>query len=127
MTGSLSSVQEYIAIQPRLAWRRWLMRGLIRTVGFGLLCKAEITGVENIPASGPTILMMNHISGIDPIVCMGAVTHRYVIPMTKAELMHNVALMPFVRWWGAFIVRRGVVDRKALVNSIELARSGQLV
>lgn len=126
MTAQLS-VEDYIARQPRMAWRRQLLRGLLRTVGFSLLCKVDARGIENIPRSGPTILMMNHISAIDPIVTMAVVTHRYVIPMTKIENARSPVLGFFVRWWGAYTVNRDEVDRSALMNSIELLKSGQLI
>jgi 1-acyl-sn-glycerol-3-phosphate acyltransferase len=121
------SVQAYIECQPRLVWRREALRRLIRIVGFRGIWRVEVHGVEHIPASGSTVLMMNHISGIDPIVCMGAVTARYVIPMTKIENAQHPILGWFVRWYGAYTVNRGEVDRVALTNSIELLKSGQLI
>ena len=114
-------------MQPKLAWRRKLVRGVIRGLGFGVLWDVSVTGTENIPDSGPAILMMNHISLLDPILCMGAVSHRFVIPMTKIENVRNPILGPFVRLWGSYSVNRGEFDRMALMNSIELVRSGQLI
>ena len=122
-----TSVQQYVEMQPRLAWRRNLLRSLIRLVLFRLILRVTITGTENIPAEGSSILMMNHISLLDPVLCMGAVTQRFVIPMTKIENLRNPFLGPFVRWWGSYSVNRGEVDRKALTNSIELLKSGQLI
>lgn len=122
-----SSVQEYVSQQPRLTWRRQIMRRFIRVVGFGILWKLEITGRENIPDTGPAIIMMNHISMIDPVLCMGAILNRFVIPMTKVENVRNPVLGPLVHFWGAYSVERGMVDRKALTNSIELVKSGQLI
>lgn len=127
MSAAAASVQAYIDRQPAFGWRRFLLRGLIRTVGFTFLCKVEAEGVENIPASGPTILMMNHISAIDPIVTLAVVRNRYVIPMTKIENLRTPVLGFFVWWWGAYTVRRDEVDRAALLNSIELLKSGQLI
>jgi 1-acyl-sn-glycerol-3-phosphate acyltransferase len=120
-------VQAYIARQPRLAWRRQVLRWVIRTLGFKVLWDVTITGTENIPAGGPAIIMMNHISMIDPVLCMGAVTKRFVIPMTKIENVKNPIIGPLVWWWGSYSVTRGTVDRKALTNSIELIKSGQLI
>jgi 1-acyl-sn-glycerol-3-phosphate acyltransferase len=120
-------VQEFVALQPKLAWRRRLVRGVIRALGFGVLWRVTVTGTEHIPEGGPSILMMNHISLLDPILCMGAVTHRFVIPMTKIENVRNPILGPFVRLWGSYSVNRGEVDRTALMNSIELLKSGQLI
>ena len=122
-----SSVQHYVAQQPRLVWRRRALRAFIRALGFKVLWRVDVTGMENIPDDGPTIIMMNHISMIDPVLCMGAVTNRFVIPMTKIENMSNPIIGPFVRWWGAYTINRGEIDRKALTNSIELVKHGQLI
>ncbi len=122
-----AEVHSYVARQPRLRWRRVLLRGLIRSLGFKVLWDVTVTGAENIPAGGPTIIMMNHISLIDPVLCMGAVTSRFVIPMTKIENMQHLIIGPFVRWWGSYTVNRGEIDRKALTNSIELIKHDQLI
>ena len=121
------SVQSYVERQPQLAWRRSLMRSAIRFVGFKLMWDVAVTGAENVPDDGPAILMMNHISLLDPVLCMGAVMNRFVIPMSKVENMSNPLLSPFIRFWGAYSISRGEVDRRALVNSIELLKAGQLI
>lgn len=113
-------------MQPRLAWRRRIMRGAIRAA-MSVVLKVDVRGVENVPADGAAVLMMNHISLLDPILCMGAITHRFVIPMSKIENLKNPLIGPFVRWWGAYSINRDEVDRKALVSSIELLKSGQLI
>lgn len=120
-------VRRYVERQPSLAGRRRFMRAAIQLIVMRLMLRTTVTGLENIPASGPTILMMNHISLLDPILCMGAVTPRFVVAMTKVENMRNPILGPLIRWWGAFSVNRGEVDRMALANSIELVRSGTLL
>jgi 1-acyl-sn-glycerol-3-phosphate acyltransferase len=126
MSASMS-VQEFVARQPKLAWRRRLVRGFIRGLGFGILFRVTVTGTENIPDTGPSVLMMNHVSMLDPLLCMGAVTHRFVIPMTKIENARDPLFGPFVRLWGSYSVNRGEIDRTALMNSIELLKSGQLI
>lgn len=126
MSGELS-VAEYVARQPRYSGRRRFLRWLIRTVGFGLLARTTISGAEHIPDDGPCILMMNHISLIDPAICLGAVTNRFVIPMTKVENARNPVFGLLVRMWGAYTVDRDAVDRRALINSIELLKSGQMI
>lgn len=120
------SVEDYIAQQPRLAWRRHILRWLIRNLPFRLV-RLTVTGQENIPDTGAAILMMNHISALDPGLCMGAVTNRFVIPMTKVENTHHLMGALVVWWWGSYTINRGEIDRKALTNSIELLKSGQLI
>ena len=121
------SVEEYVARQGRYTWRRHLLRMLIRTVGFHILAKVKVTGQEHVPAQGPCILMMNHVSLLDPVACVGAVTNRFVVPMSKIENKRNRILAWFVRMWGCYFVDRDAVDRKALLNSIELVKSGQMI
>lgn len=122
------TVQEYVAMQPKFAWRRRLMRKwLIRGLGFHILWDVTVTGTENIPAKGSAIIMMNHVSLLDPGLCMGAVQHRFVIAMTKVENLKNPLTAAIIKWWGAFSVNRGEIDRKALMSSIELAKSGELI
>jgi 1-acyl-sn-glycerol-3-phosphate acyltransferase len=122
-----SDVTSYIARQHRYRWRRQFLRGLIRTVGFHLLAKVEVDGLENIPDTGPVILMMSHIALIDPVVCLGVVTNRFVIPMTKVENLHNPIFGVLVRGWGAYTVDRSTIDRSALLNSVELLKTGHMI
>jgi len=35
-----------------------MLRGLIRSLGFKVLWDVNVTGAENIPLDGPTIIMM---------------------------------------------------------------------
>lgn len=121
------SLAQYAAGQRRYAWRRFLLRSLIRTVGYRFLAHVSATGKHNIPESGPTILMMSHISAIDPVVCMGEVNRRYVIPMTKVENTQGRLLRFLVWWWGSYTVTRDAVDRQALETSIALLEAGNMI
>lgn len=121
-----AEVQAYIRRQPALAWRREIFLFILRAV-VGTLTKFTVTGVENIPRNGPTILMMNHIAAIDPGLCMAAVKSRYVIPMSKIENFKAWNMGPFLWWYGAYSIRRGEVDREALMNSIALLQSGAMI
>lgn len=126
-TAPLSeSVQAYIDAQPRFAWRRATFNWVLRRV-VDVLIKFDVRGQENIPARGPTILMMNHISAIDPGLCMAAVKSRFVVPMSKIENFRNPAMLPFLWFYGAYAVRRDEVDREALMNSIALLQSGLMI
>ena len=67
MSSLSASVQEFVAMQPKFAWRRRFLRGLINVV-FNIIFRMEITGLENVPAEGSSLLMMNHITLLDPIL-----------------------------------------------------------
>lgn len=127
MTKTLP-IHEYVARQPEYGWRRRLLRdGLIRTLGFKVLWKMQISGLDNIPADGAAIIMMNHISFIDPVLVIGAVTKRFAIPMSKIENGDHPIIGRLERFYGTFNVDRENVDRTALQSAIELLKSGQLV
>lgn len=126
MTTIDQSVEAYIAAQPKLVTRRRLMRLFIQAV-IAVMVRARVTGQENIPDRGGGIMMINHISLLDPGLVMGAATNRFIVPMTKAENLENPFIAPFIKFWGAYSINRGEIDRKALMNSIELIRSGQLI
>jgi 1-acyl-sn-glycerol-3-phosphate acyltransferase len=123
-----NTVAEYVARQqtPAIRWRRQIMRTLIRQIPMRAM-KLTITGEEHIPDTGPVIMMMNHISALDPGLIMGTVTNRFVVPMTKIENTEFLLGKLTIWWWDAYTVRRGEVDRSALTNSIELLKSGQCI
>lgn len=121
-----ASVQAFVARQPALAWRRRWLRAFIR-FWMRILGRVTITGTEWIPDSGPTLLIMNHATYLDPVVVMGSTDNRFVIPMSKAENARNPIVGPFIWWYGAYTVNRGVVDRQALMTSIELIKAGQMI
>ncbi len=104
MSSMTASVQEFVAMQPKFAWRRRIMRAIGSFVFF-LLLRLEVTGLENIPASGSSLLMMNHITLLDPVLCMVAVKRRFVIPMTKVENLNNPFVAPLVRLWGSYSIK----------------------
>lgn len=107
--------------QDRYTLRRRLLRDyLLRPVGFRLLVRPTIEGIEHFPAAGSTLVIMNHIAAIDPFVVVGAVTSRAVVPMSKIENYRN-PLIALIAWaWGVFPVRRGEVDRQALDTTVAL-------
>lgn len=117
-----------VARQGRYALPRRIIRdGLLRPIGFTVLVKPIVTGREHIPASGPTLLVMNHIAFIDPVVVLGVVKSRWVIPMSKVENFRTPIIGPLARVWGAYPVHRDQVDRKALQDTLDLLNGGHCV
>ena len=99
-----------------------IVRALLRLF-FGF----TVTGREHEPRTGPVIVVCNHLSGLDPLV-IGSTLRRPVSFMAKEELFRP----PLLRWWitacGAFPVRRGEADRRAVRTALEiLHRGGVLV
>ncbi len=114
--------------QQRYTAARHLMRDFgLQTVVFHTVISVKTQGMEHIPPNGPTIVMMNHMGGLDPIVVMGAVEPRFVVPMSKSENFRIPVLGWLMKLWGAYPIRRGEVDRAALQNTVDLLKGGNLV
>jgi 1-acyl-sn-glycerol-3-phosphate acyltransferase len=110
-----------------LPWRRFCRAVLLRGMAFHSIARIESQGMAQIPASGPTLLMMNHIGGIDPVVLMGAVGPRFLGSMSKIENFDVPVLGIMMRLWGAYPILRGEVDRRALDFTLKLLHDGELV
>lgn len=111
------------------AWEknRRFLRFLIRVIGFNLLVKLDsVDGVENVPANGPAILMINHIAFIDPIAVLHLLP-RNIVPMAKIEVYDYPLIGIFPRLWGVVPVRREEIDRRALQNALDILASGEII
>jgi len=98
---------------------RFLVWLVLRT-----LCGFRVEGGHHEPASGPLVIVSNHVSDLDPLV-LGAALRRRVNFMAKIELFRP----PLLRWWvsacGAFPVRRGEADRGALETALRVLAVGE--
>lgn len=123
-----SHAYDIVYRQDQLDRRRGFLRDfLLRKICFRLLVRIRVEGTQHIPPTGPTIVIMNHIAAIDPLVVVGAITSRFVVPMSKAENYDSPVAGLIARAWGAYPVKRGEVDRRALDSTIELLRCGRMV
>jgi len=111
----------------RFERRRRILRFLIKYVGIPLLVKIDhAEGIENIPQSGPAILMINHIAFVDPIVVLHFVP-RQIVPLAKIEVYNYPVVGIFPKLWGVIPVRREEVDRRAIQQVLEVLQAGQIV
>ncbi|MCA9913473.1 MAG: 1-acyl-sn-glycerol-3-phosphate acyltransferase [Anaerolineae bacterium] len=121
-----SYFEHFVSRQPRIDRRRRILHPPLRVLS-SIPWDIKATGLEHIPASGPTLLMMNHITFIDPIIFTAVVRKRFVISMAKAETLESWFLRGVVRLWGNFVVNRDEVDRMALTNAIDLLKDNRVL
>lgn len=99
-----------------------ISRSIVRLV-LRALCGFRVDGGDREPASGPLLIVSNHVSDLDPLV-VGAALRRRVHFMAKVELFRP----PLLRWWisacGGFPVRRGEVDRQAFRTARTILNQG---
>jgi 1-acyl-sn-glycerol-3-phosphate acyltransferase len=116
----------YPANPTRVKITRWLMRrfGDVFTAVF---FKLTITGMEQIPLTGPTIALFNHLTSMDPPLLCYVIKKRDATPLGKIELTRD-PFFSLVMWgWRAVPIRRGEVDRAALKEAISVIQSKDIL
>lgn len=102
-----------------------LVRAILKPI-VKLIFRPEIEGVDLIPESGGVIIASNHKSWIDPVV-LGIVLKRKIRFIAKEELFRIPLLRNLFYSLGAFPVKRGSYDRKALRLTLEILRNGEVL
>jgi len=110
----------------------WLYRLMGHLLGLAIevLGGVRSVGLENIPASGPGILISNHTTFADPLVAGYGTAwrvDRVVHMMSKAELRTWPVLGWLAAQGGVIFVRRGEADRDAQRNTMDILAAGGLV
>jgi 1-acyl-sn-glycerol-3-phosphate acyltransferase len=89
----------------------------------------RITGLENLPAGGPIVLVANHASYLDGMVLAAALPPRFAYVAKQELLGHPFSATPLRRLGAAFVERfhaaRGAEDSQAL--EARLAEGAALV
>jgi 1-acyl-sn-glycerol-3-phosphate acyltransferase len=97
-------------------------RFLCRMIFYGIF-RLKVIGLENIPATGATILCSNHTSNLDPPL-LGTPVSRKVRFMAKAELFKVPVLGPIIAAVGAFPIKRGGVSKESLRLAASILEDG---
>lgn len=104
---------------------RWLQMVVLRVLMW-LITRFEIMGLENIPATGPVVIIINHIAFLDPVMVFGSVP-RLVVPMAKSEAFTLPVWGLFMKIYGAIPVRRGEVDMNAIKHALQVLKRGEII
>jgi len=88
-----------------------------------LLYRVRVCGREHFPVTGSIIMCANHLHMFDPIL-MSAGTRRHVRFMAKAEVFSWPIIGFLARLAGAFPVKRGDADLRAIKHSIWILGQG---
>jgi 1-acyl-sn-glycerol-3-phosphate acyltransferase len=104
-----------------------------RTVNFALkgltslLCRIESLPLQQVPPTGPLILVCNHINFLEVPLMYSHLQPRPVIGFAKAETWDNPLLRPLFNLWGAIPLRRGEVDTLALRKALQALAQNKIV
>jgi 1-acyl-sn-glycerol-3-phosphate acyltransferase len=85
---------------------------------FNLLFSWKIEGRENMPLTGPLILVANHVNLVDPFLLLFGLP-RWINFVAKEEVFRYALLRFWLRWGGAVpIARNGrVTEKKRILES----------
>ncbi len=107
--------------------KRNFLRWLLRVVGIPLLIRIDsVEGVENVPTEGSAILMINHISFVDPFIVADPLP-RNLVALAKVEVYDYPVISIIPKLLGVIPVKREEVDRQAVQSCLEVLRAGEMI
>jgi 1-acyl-sn-glycerol-3-phosphate acyltransferase len=118
MSDNLDDVSKGTARPYARALVRWPIYALL-----WLIFHMRVSGVENLPKTGPYILVANHLHNLDPLMAQMAIprnTHFFV----KKELFNYPIISRIALWSGGFPVDRGTPDRWAIRRAEAALKQG---
>jgi 1-acyl-sn-glycerol-3-phosphate acyltransferase len=111
-----------------MIWHQRIVATIARTL-FKLLFSWEARGQENVPPTGPLIVIANHVHLLDPVLLLISFP-RWVSFMAKQELFRNPFLRPILRCAQVFVVRRQgttAEKRQAIEQAKDLLHRGLVI
>jgi 1-acyl-sn-glycerol-3-phosphate acyltransferase len=114
---------------PRLTLGRKLARRLLKwllRLVVWLCTRSSVSGLENVPRTGPALVVINHLGDADPVIglALSPVLFEVVAKMELYELPLMGALMEA---YGVIWIHRGQPDRRALRAILDGLQEGRLV
>ncbi|MCL2781658.1 MAG: 1-acyl-sn-glycerol-3-phosphate acyltransferase [Actinomycetia bacterium] len=107
----------------------WLVCALLY-VPVGVVFKLRYRGVDRVPERGGAIMVINHVSHVDPVLITRFVIDAGRVPrfLAKESIFRVPVVGAVVRALRQVPVRRGTADaQQALVTAAEAVRAGQFV
>ena len=90
--------------------------------------RLDVTGLEHIPLSGPTLILANHESYWDPVaIGLAARSRRQICALAKSSLWKNQVVGKILDGMGQIPIKRGTGDAGALDDAIEQLRAGTCI
>ena len=89
-------------------------------------CRFDLRALDALRKQPACIIAPNHLSWADPPAVRLAVKRRLWF-MANDFLFRIPVMGPFIRYFGAFPVRRGVLDRDAIRKAEEHLQAGDLL
>jgi 1-acyl-sn-glycerol-3-phosphate acyltransferase len=109
--------------------RRVVVRGVLRTVAraaMKLLTRTQVSGREHLPASGPLILVGNHVAIVE-VVLMVLHVPWLVEVMGVGDVPLDPTFAPLINTYGYIPIKRGSMDRTGMTMALDVLRQDGVV
>jgi 1-acyl-sn-glycerol-3-phosphate acyltransferase len=111
---------------PRRRAIRFILRAGIR-LALGGLSRVRVEGRENLPATGPLIVVSNHFCFLDPVAIIRITPWPLEFLAGRISVDAPPLMNLFPKAWGVYTVRRGGSSRDAMrAATAVLAQNGVL-
>lgn len=111
--------------RSRLFFRR-IFKGIFRVLSW-IFIDLDLSGVSNIPQSGPAIFVSNHLGDADALLGWAYTPRIDTETVLKSELYDFPVLGTILDAYGVIWVHRGEPDRRTIRAVIEGIAEGRLV
>jgi 1-acyl-sn-glycerol-3-phosphate acyltransferase len=105
----------------RKRFLRWLFDWVVR-----ILAHRQVEGMENVPESGPYIIVGNHMSVSDIPLAYSVLGGPDLIGWAASKHRRHPVFGPVVWLSGGIFIRRGKVDREALNAAADWLKKGKV-
>ncbi len=102
-----------------------LAKGIVKAFLY-LYHRIQVIGMEKIPASGPLIVVGNHVSYLDPVY-IGAMLPRRIHFMAKQEIFRSSVMRFLLDLAGAFPVNREKPEIQTMRTALNYLKNGEVV
>ncbi|MBI5935172.1 MAG: 1-acyl-sn-glycerol-3-phosphate acyltransferase [Chloroflexi bacterium] len=109
--------------------RKFARRALwhLQRIIVGTRLKVTARGLENFPARGPALIVINHLGDADVVVILSRLLSQEIDPLAASNLYDIPALRFFAEAYGVIWLHRGRPDRKALNCAFDSLKLGRFV
>jgi 1-acyl-sn-glycerol-3-phosphate acyltransferase len=101
---------------------RWLFRPIFRRL-FYILFRVEVEGLEHVPAQGPYLVAINHVSLYEPPLIL-AFWPRPLEAVGAVDIWHRRGQSILAHLYGGIQVHRGQFDRQVIEKMIAAIKAG---
>jgi 1-acyl-sn-glycerol-3-phosphate acyltransferase len=91
-----------------------------------LLTRRIVLSMDNLPSSGPYILVVNHLSFFDLPFIFGLIGGQNVTGWAAEKYQRHLFFGPILKMAGGIFIERGQVDRDAIARAVQWLQAGNI-